>query len=62
VRIVVDEQGPRVIALVRHMHASGRPMRDIVTELRSMGVVNGAGHPLRLAHIWAILRTRRGTP
>jgi hypothetical protein len=62
VRIVVDEQGPRVVALVRHMHVSGRPMRDIVTELRSMGVVNGAGHPLRLAHVWAILRTRHGGP
>jgi hypothetical protein len=62
VRIVVDERGPRVVALVRHMHASGRPMRDIVAELRSMGVVNGGGHPLRLEHIWAILRTRHGTP
>jgi hypothetical protein len=62
VRIVVDAQGPRLVALVRHMHASGRAMRDIVAELHWMGVVNDAGHPMRLVHIWAILRTRRPTP
>jgi hypothetical protein len=32
-------------------------MREIVAELRSMGVVNRAGKPLRLLHIWSILRS-----
>ena len=56
-RIVVDEDEQRLAALVRHMHASGRSMREIVAELRSMGVVNRAGKPLRLLHIWSILRS-----
>jgi hypothetical protein len=58
-RIVVDEDEERLIALVRHMHASGRSMREIVTELRIMGVVNRAGKPLRLVHIWSILRAKQ---
>lgn len=57
-RIVVDEDEERLIALVRHMHASGRSMREIVTELRVMGVVNRAGKPLRLIHVWSILRAK----
>jgi hypothetical protein len=56
-RIVVDEDEKRLAALVRHMHASGRSMREIVTELRAMGVVNRAGKPLRLLHVWSILRS-----
>jgi hypothetical protein len=58
-RIVVDEQEERLVALVRHMYASGRSMRDIVTELRTMGVVNAAGKPFRLVHVWTILRAKR---
>ena len=58
-RIVVDEDEERLIALVRHMHASGRSMRDIVTELRIMGVVTRAGKPLRLIHVWTILRGKK---
>ncbi len=54
--IVVDEDEPRLAALVHHMHASGRSMRDIVTELRVMGVLDRAGKPLRLIHVWTILR------
>jgi hypothetical protein len=56
-RIVVAENEPRLGALVRHMHASGRSMHDIVGELRAMGVVNDAGRPLRLVHVWGILRS-----
>ena len=55
-RIVVDEQEKRLVALVRHMHASGLSMRKIVNELRVLGVVNRAGEPLRLLHVWGILR------
>jgi hypothetical protein len=57
-RIVVDEHEQRLAALVRHMHASGRSMHEIVTELRVMGVVNRAGKPIRLLHVWSILRSR----
>lgn len=56
-RIVVDEKEQRLVALVRHMHASGLSMQSIVTELRVLGVVNQAGVPLRLLHVWGILRT-----
>jgi hypothetical protein len=55
--IVVDEDEQRLVALVRHMHATGRSMKDIVTELRIMGVVNREGEPLRLLHVWGILRS-----
>jgi hypothetical protein len=58
-RIVVDEHEERLVALVRHMHASGRSMREIVTELRIMGVVNLAGKPFRLVHVWTMLRARK---
>jgi hypothetical protein len=57
-RIVVDEDEQRLAALVRHMHASGRSMHEIVKELRVMGVVNRAGKPIRLLHVWSILRSR----
>jgi hypothetical protein len=56
VRIVVDEREPRLVALVRHMDRSGRSMRDIVSDLRRMGVVDCEGQPLRLVHVWGILR------
>jgi hypothetical protein len=56
-RIKIDRDDARLVALVRHMYASGQSMPEIVTELRAMGVVNGTGEPLRLLHIWGILRT-----
>jgi hypothetical protein len=55
-RIVVDHDEPRVIALVRHMHGNGRSLREITSELHLMGVVTRGGHPLRLGQIWNILR------
>jgi hypothetical protein len=58
-RIVVEEDEKRLVAIVRHMHASGRSMREIVTELRIMGVVDHAGKPLRLVHVWGILRGKK---
>ncbi len=55
-RIVVDHDEPRVVALVRHMYGCGRTMPEIVSELRSMGVVTRTGVPIRLGQIWEILR------
>jgi hypothetical protein len=60
-RIVLDQQEPRLVALVRHMHANGMSMRGIVTELRIMGVVMNDGRPLRLGHVWTILRGVQAT-
>jgi len=57
-RIIVDHDEPRVVALVRHMYGSGRTIREIVSDLRSMGVVTSAGVPIRLGQIWEILRAR----
>jgi hypothetical protein len=56
-RIVIHENEQRLIALVRHMYATGLTMRQIVSELRGLGVVDPTGKPLRLVHIWGILRT-----
>jgi hypothetical protein len=61
-RIEVDQGEERLAVLVRHMHASGRSMHDIVTELRVLGVVDRAGKPLRLLHVWEILRSAAPSP
>jgi hypothetical protein len=55
-RIAINEKQDRLVALVRHMHANGLSMSDIVYELRTMGVVLLRGEPLRLVHVWNILR------
>jgi hypothetical protein len=56
-RIEVDPNEERLTVLVRHMHASGSSMHEIVTELRLLGVVDRTGKPLRLLHVWEILRS-----
>jgi hypothetical protein len=61
-RIEVDHDGERLSVLVRHMHASGMSMHAIVAELRTMGVVDRTGTPLRLLHVWSILRSGGPTP
>jgi hypothetical protein len=61
-RIEVDPHEERLSALVRHMHASGRSMHDIVAELRVLGVVDRTGMPLRLLHVWEILRSGPRSP
>jgi hypothetical protein len=58
-RIVIDPNEERLNALVRYMHATGMSMHQIVTELRVLGVVDRAGKPLRLTHVWDILRALR---
>jgi hypothetical protein len=57
-RIVIDEREQRLVALVRHMHTTGLSMKQIVTELRAMGVVRTDGKPMRLLHVWAVLRSK----
>ena len=61
-RIEVDQGEERLAALVRHMHASGKSMHDIVSELRMLGVVDQSGMPLRLLHVWDILRSGSRSP
>jgi hypothetical protein len=56
--IVVDEHEGRLVALVRHMHATGLSMRQIVAELRTLGVVRTDGRPMRLVHVWGVLRAK----
>jgi hypothetical protein len=46
----------RVIALAQHMRANGRSLRQIVVELRDMGVVNRRGRPLSLSYVFSIVR------
>jgi hypothetical protein len=40
------------------MHATGLSMHQIVTELRAMGVVRTDGKPMRLLHVWGVLRAK----
>jgi hypothetical protein len=56
-----DEQ--RVIAMVRHMYFIRRlPMRQIVDELSSLGVVNRRGNAFPLSRVCEILHSDRKPP
>ena len=56
-----DEQ--RVIAMVRHMYFIRRlPMRDIVDEMKAMGVVNRRGSAFPLSRVCEILHTGKKAP
>ncbi len=56
-----DEQ--RVIAMVRHMYFIRRlPMRQIVEELASLGVVNRRGNAFPLSRVCEILHSDRKPP
>ena len=56
-----DEQ--RVIAMVRHMYFIRRlPMREIVDEMRTMGVVNRRGSAFPLSRVCEILHTDKKAP
>ena len=56
----------RIVALAQHMRASGRSLRQIVVELRDMGVVNRRGRPLSLSYVFKLVRAvpsaGRGVP
>ena len=57
---VAGEQ-QRIIALARHMRASGRSIRQIAAELRSLGAVNRRGRPLSVSYVFHIVRmTKQG--
>jgi hypothetical protein len=50
--IEVDEDEQRVVAIVRHMHATGNSLREIVVKLREMGVVSRRGKPIGLTRVF----------
>ncbi len=46
----------RVVALAQHMRANGCSVRQIVAELRGLGVVNRRGRPWSLSGVFQIVR------
>jgi hypothetical protein len=62
-RLVRDREEQRVIAIVRHMYFVGRvPMREIVTRLKEMGVVNRRGHAFPLSRVFEIVHSTERAP
>jgi hypothetical protein len=46
----------RIVALAQHMRANGCSVRQIVAELRGLGVVNRRGRPWSLSGVFQIVR------
>ena len=62
-RLVLDPDEQRLLAVVRHMHKVQRlDMREIVTVLAHLGVVNRRGRPFALSAVWAMIRQHGKVP
>ncbi len=62
-KLVKAPEEQRVIAMVRHMYFIRRlPMRQIVSELAEMGIVNRRGHAFPLSRICEILHSDKKPP
>ena len=62
-KLVRDPDEQRTIAMVRHMYFIRRlPMREIVAELKEMGVVNRRGNAFPLSRVCEILHSDRKPP
>jgi len=62
-RLVLDGNEQRILAVVRHMYFVKRlPMRDIVAELREMGIVNRRGKPFGLSRVFEIVHDKGKPP
>jgi hypothetical protein len=62
-KLVEDRAEQRIIAIVRHMYLVRRlPMRDIVRELKGMGVVNRRGQPFGLSRVWEMIHRPSSPP
>jgi hypothetical protein len=60
---VKDPKEQRVVAVVRLMYFVKRlPMRDIVGELRDMGIVNRRGKAFGLSRIFEMIHDNNRTP
>jgi hypothetical protein len=54
-QLVVDEDVRAILAVVRHMRERGLTMRQLVEELREMGIVNRRGKPFNLTRVFQLL-------
>jgi hypothetical protein len=62
-KLVRDPDEQRITAMVRHMYFIRRlPMREIVAELKKLGVVNRRGNAFPLSRVCEILHTDKKPP
>jgi hypothetical protein len=62
-RLVLDGNEQRVLSVVRHMYFVERvPMREIVTRLREMGIVNRRGKSFGLSSVFEMIHRGRRQP
>jgi hypothetical protein len=62
-RFQLDPESERLRAVVRHLHFfGGLSIREIVGELRAMGLVDRRGQPFPMSRVWTILRARQSAP
>src|SRR5258708_32185242 len=62
-KLVMNGDEQRIIAVVRHMYFVKRlPMRDVVAELREMGIVNRRGKPFGLSRVFEMVHDKAKTP
>jgi DNA invertase Pin-like site-specific DNA recombinase len=54
-----DEREQNILAVVRHMRASGRKIREIVGALREMGVVGRNGKPIGPTRVFEMIQGGR---
>jgi hypothetical protein len=62
-KLVMDGSEQRILAVVRHMYVADRvPMREIVTRLREMGIVNRRGRSFGLSSVFEMIHRGRKQP
>lgn len=62
-KLILDPDEQRLLAVVRHMYFIERiPMRQIVENLREMGVINRRGRPFTLSGVWSMIHQRADKP
>jgi hypothetical protein len=55
-KLVLDGNEQRILSVVRHMYFAERvPMREIVTRLREMGIVNRRGRAFGLSSVFEMI-------
>ena len=62
-KLVMNGDEQRVLAVVRHMYFAQRvPMRDIVSRLSGMGIVNRRGRSFGLSSVWEMIHHGKERP
>jgi hypothetical protein len=62
-KLVLDGSEQRILSVVRHMYFAERvPMREIVTRLREMGIVNRRGRSFGLSSVFEMIHRGKKQP